>query len=229
MNKPYVVAHRGFSAKYKPNSWLAIQKAFEYGADICEIDVQITKDNKAVLFHDYYIEGKRVAELYYDDLKRIGLVDLREIISYSSEFDKKFIIEIKDRRFLSRAKEYLKQARTDLIIVSSFDAVFLREFKSILPEFRTCILLGSVLDSSTALILSDYANAEYILPAWENRSPYPHKLINRAWIEDVRECGKQVIIWHEERREELENLIKLPVFGICTNDVELLRSLIDEE
>lgn len=46
------IGHRGFSARYPENTLLAIEEAFRRGVRYCEIDVNVTRDDVYVLFHD---------------------------------------------------------------------------------------------------------------------------------------------------------------------------------
>tara|TARA_R110000751_G_scaffold188874_1_gene294844 strand:- start:343 stop:1038 length:696 start_codon:yes stop_codon:yes gene_type:complete len=47
-----IIAHRGFSGKYPENTMLSFDKAIEAGATMLEFDLQLTKDNDVVVFHD---------------------------------------------------------------------------------------------------------------------------------------------------------------------------------
>ena len=51
-----VFAHRGFSGQYPENTILAFDKAHELGADGFELDIQLTSDQKIVVFHDRTLE-----------------------------------------------------------------------------------------------------------------------------------------------------------------------------
>ncbi|MDD5491532.1 MAG: glycerophosphodiester phosphodiesterase family protein [bacterium] len=51
-----VFAHRGFSGKYPENTRLAFDQAHELGVDGFELDVQLSADNKIVVFHDRTLE-----------------------------------------------------------------------------------------------------------------------------------------------------------------------------
>ncbi|MBI5554386.1 MAG: hypothetical protein HY920_00845 [Elusimicrobia bacterium] len=51
-----VFAHRGFSGQYPENTILAFAKAHELGVDGFELDIQLTKDRKVVVFHDQTLE-----------------------------------------------------------------------------------------------------------------------------------------------------------------------------
>src|SRR5690606_28759841 len=50
--KPLITAHRGSSHRAPENTLAAIRQAMADGADIVEIDVQMTLDGVVILFHD---------------------------------------------------------------------------------------------------------------------------------------------------------------------------------
>ena len=47
-----IIGHRGWSAKYPENTLLSFEKSIEAGATMIEFDIQLTKDNKLIVFHD---------------------------------------------------------------------------------------------------------------------------------------------------------------------------------
>lgn len=55
-DKVMVVAHRGNWREAPENSVWAVKKAIEYGADMAEIDLALTKDSVLVLMHDRTID-----------------------------------------------------------------------------------------------------------------------------------------------------------------------------
>lgn len=72
-----VIAHRGYSGRYPENTMLAFQKAAEAGCDEIELDVQMTKDHVAVVFHDERIDRVTdgtgyVRDYTYEELKRFN-------------------------------------------------------------------------------------------------------------------------------------------------------------
>ena len=50
--RPVIIAHRGASAHAPENTLSAMKLALEQGADVIELDVQLTADNKVVVIHD---------------------------------------------------------------------------------------------------------------------------------------------------------------------------------
>ncbi len=47
-----IIAHRGFSGRFPENTIASIRGAVQAGADLVEIDVQLTKDGELVVLHD---------------------------------------------------------------------------------------------------------------------------------------------------------------------------------
>src|SRR5690349_12288366 len=60
--RPLIIGHRGASAVAPENTMAAFRSAIETGADGIEFDVQLSKDNIAVIIHD-------------DNLRRTGSLD----------------------------------------------------------------------------------------------------------------------------------------------------------
>ena len=49
------IAHRGYSAKYKDNSWPAFKNVKDKGFDMIEIDIQLCKSGEIIIYHDLFI------------------------------------------------------------------------------------------------------------------------------------------------------------------------------
>ncbi len=215
-----VIAHRGYSEKYRENTLEAIEKAVEHGADWVEIDLQLTGDGEIVLSHGYCVGLRRISEMSIKELKDVApwVPTLEEVLGK----DVNLYLEVKDRRMLKILSGLLKNHPEKHFVVSSFDAEFLHEFKLRNPHIRTSLLLATVVPVTTAVEWAKRFLADFVHPCWESRAPYPHTLLPKEWVERAKESGMEVVVWHEEREEELRELIKLPVWGICTNDVEKL-------
>ncbi|MBY8984336.1 MAG: glycerophosphodiester phosphodiesterase [Candidatus Lokiarchaeota archaeon] len=85
--KPYIFGHRGASGYEVENTIPAFEKAVSMGVGI-ETDVQLTKDNKLVCFHDPHIK----IEEKYCLIKNFTLNELRAI-------------KFEDSRYIPLAKE----------------------------------------------------------------------------------------------------------------------------
>ena len=73
---PMILGHRGYRAKFPENTVLAFKKAFEFGADGIECDVQKTADGRYVVIHDALTErvtGRKmdVAATKFEELRSL--------------------------------------------------------------------------------------------------------------------------------------------------------------
>ena len=116
------IAHRGLSSQFPENSKEAITESFKYDFSYVEIDVQQTKDNKIVAFHDNTVNRTTKAKgpisnfsLY--ELQKISkdINSLDEILPLFQNSKVKLIIEIKnnnnkypgiEERVVSLVKKY---------------------------------------------------------------------------------------------------------------------------
>jgi glycerophosphoryl diester phosphodiesterase len=71
--------------------------------------------------------------------------------------------------------------------------------------------------------------ADYVHLCWEGASPAPHQLLTPALLKMIRAAGLGIVLWHEERPEELRELVKLAVDGICTNTPDVLAEILKEQ
>lgn len=85
-------AHRGIhnnKGNIPENSKKAFQRAIELGYGI-ELDVQLTKDNKVVVFHDFNLERmcgvkKEICELTFEELQQYSLLNTNQKIPLFSD------------------------------------------------------------------------------------------------------------------------------------------------
>ncbi|MEA3544034.1 MAG: glycerophosphodiester phosphodiesterase family protein [Thermodesulfobacteriota bacterium] len=73
----YVCAHRGARSIAPENTWMALERSRTCGADLWEVDVQVTADGELVLFHDHTLGRTTdvVAHPEFSDRHPWNLVD----------------------------------------------------------------------------------------------------------------------------------------------------------
>jgi glycerophosphoryl diester phosphodiesterase len=76
-----IVGHRGAEALAPENTWAALEAGYQAGADLLEVDVQLTRDGEAVLFHDFTLQPKFgdprwVCDLTWDELRDLDVGSL---------------------------------------------------------------------------------------------------------------------------------------------------------
>jgi len=226
-----VIAHRGAGATHPDNSWAAFRVAVSEGADGIEFDLVMNKDGQPVISHDYAVSGRLIAEMSAQELtKQSGfqIPDFSDVLDWASEEGMHLLIEIKDPNVASVLAGMLRGRDADRVTVGSFHGPCLREVKGTNPDIKTSLMIGSVLDTDDLVHLAERYHCNGVHPCWENRAPYPNRLLSQEDVEKLRENGLQVTLWHEEREEELIRLIDLRPDGICTNTPALLRRLLAE-
>jgi glycerophosphoryl diester phosphodiesterase len=57
-DRPLNIAHQGGEDEFPSNTMYAFRKALRAGADMLELDVGVTKDDKVVVMHDTTVDGK---------------------------------------------------------------------------------------------------------------------------------------------------------------------------
>ena len=92
------IAHRGASYYAPENSLAAIQLAWQLGADGAECDIQLTKDNQIVLWHDGNTErltGQKL-EIAKTDYSELNKLEIKLSPTNSSCFEGEHIPLLKD-------------------------------------------------------------------------------------------------------------------------------------
>jgi glycerophosphoryl diester phosphodiesterase len=57
-DRPLNIAHQGGEDEFPSNTMFAFRNALSAGADMLELDVGVTKDNKVIVMHDTTVDGK---------------------------------------------------------------------------------------------------------------------------------------------------------------------------
>ena len=146
MNKSMIFAHRGANREAAENTRPAFDKALEYAIDGMETDVQLSRDEVAVLWHDRFLNklglpGKRIDDFDYAQLQAMnfaahfspeakpeGIMGLREFLqAYRRRC--RLLIEIKNREWELPSRHEIKVRQTlDMIGAANGDAIMASSF-----------------------------------------------------------------------------------------------------
>lgn len=185
-----VFAHRGASGICPENTMAAFRKAIEEGAKLIELDVQLTKDGKVVVIHDYTLErttnGKGlVMDINYERLKTLDagswfhsdyqkeyVPKLRELVEI---LPRDIIVNIeiksyyKETRDLARSVLEIVEGIEDQVIISSFDHRILMEVRAYSKNIKIGMLYyGNIynieknIESTNIEPYSIHLSAEYL-------------------------------------------------------------------
>jgi glycerophosphoryl diester phosphodiesterase len=228
------IAHRGASGRFPENTLNAFGAAIDVGAQMCELDVQITSDGAVGEIHDETVDrttdGRGVVRaMTLDELKRLDAG-----ARYGSEFTGERIPTLDEVLAMT-------DGRCGLNI----------EIKSAGVERKVCDLIVEHRALTTAMVSSFDLDALAILRHFEPRvrigllGQWPARLVGAAFemradainprsdivTEDLCIAAHQrnlsVYTWTVDEPEEMRRLIAFGVDGIMTNYPERLRELMD--
>lgn len=229
------IAHRGASGNFPENTVCAFRAAIDAGAEMCELDVQLSRDGAIVVIHDETVErttdGKgEVAELTLEELKRLdagakfkgGAVKGERIPTLDEVFSVTsgkcgLNIELKAGG-LEHQVAQIMQARNALAdsIVSSFDWEYLKNIQQLHFNIRIGLLAE---EKPVDLMMNAVAmRAHSINPRWD--------MVTSDLCKAAHERGLKVYTWTVDADARMRALIACGVDGIMTNYPERLRKVV---
>ena len=238
--RPGIVAHRGFhqlegSAE---NSVSAMQWAVSFGFEGTEFDVQLTKDDVAIVFHDAKMQGLTICETPFDTLRKQQAFTLRSGESVptldefmaacsqalqkqrSSERHTRLFFEIKPHasdeqrhHFIGQIIETIgKYQLHDDIFFISFDLEACMLLAQLMPDIPVAYLEGDL--SPKALKEKGITDIDY---HWSKFIDHPE------WIEEAHNLGMTVNVWTVNTPEKAKEMLNLGVDFITTDEPLKMR------
>ena len=237
-----IFAHRGASGYAPENTLTAIKKAIEMKADGVEIDIQLTKDGKIVVIHDWkvdrtttgrgfvyelnfgYIRSLDAGQWYTKDFIGEVVPTLEEVLDILPN-DMMLNIEIKDtarkhsnieEKMLEILKKYPE--KFDNIIVSSFHHDKIKKLQKLEPKLKLALLTDSEFIEIEKYLSTNGLNSYSYHPEIN--------LISKKDIEILHKNGIKVFVWTVNKEEDLDYLVKLGVDGVITNYPDIMKELL---
>ena len=229
--KPYeerYIAHRGLfnNIDIPENSLIAFEEAVknQYGI---ELDIQLTKDDKLVVFHDSSLKrmtgiDKDLIDCTYDELLQYKLLDTNEVIPLFKdvlnilEKDTPLIIEIKpEGRYLETTKRVvnLMQGYNGLYNIESFNPYIVYYLKKNEPQIiRGQLAYNSINDKNskvnfflriilTNLLFSFINRPDYIAYQHSDMNNLSFRIVSKIYH---AEC----VAWTIQSQKQLEEAKK---------------------
>ena len=223
--KSLVFAHRGANREALENTRSAFDKALGYAIDGIETDVQLSRDEIAVLWHDRFLnkiglDGKRIDDFDYRELKALihpesdgeGIMTLQDFLAaYRTRC--RLLVEVKNRDWEQVSRHQLKIRQTiDLIgenpeqriTVSSFNLASLVYAHQYQPEFPLIYNLET--DQTIADIRTLLSTHAFLYGFC-----LPIQIIDRAIIDLLRAHGKCIAVYTCNSDAEITQALQLGV------------------
>jgi glycerophosphoryl diester phosphodiesterase len=240
-----IIAHRGASAYYPENTLAAFEGAIAMGADMVELDVQLTADGEVVAFHDEKIgrctdsQGK-VIECTLTTLKKLDA---------GSWFDKKFQgteiptlaealnvcknkvavnIEIKTEAVRDVISGGIEEKSLKIVeqngmlrhtVFSSFDPRALKHLKEIDATVSTAVLFEKkYYGSMLPSAIIELVGADVFNCARGE--------LGRKWLADLKANNIPVNVYTVNDERSMRRFLEMKVNGIFTNRPDLLKIIL---
>ncbi|OWO95028.1 glycerophosphodiester phosphodiesterase [Rhizobium esperanzae] len=225
---PFCIGHRGASGHERENTLAAFRRAAELGAEMWELDTQLTGDGVVVVSHDDHLErvygiDRRISEMTAAELADLDGVDVpsfSQVAALARETGTGLYVELKAPGTGIRCWRHLVEMNQRFACLGSFDTAQVRELRYAACDFPLSVLIR-IGDDPHAL--GDEAGADILHLCWERAGERPQDLVTRGLMARALEAGREIVLWHEERRTILDDLMTLPVLGICTDLPDLMR------
>ena len=227
-----VIAHRGY---WRPggateNSIASLTAAQQLGIYGSEFDVWITADGVAVIHHDAEINGKKIEETPYADIKDYKLSNgeilptlSAYLIAGAKNTTTRLVMELKPHTDTLREEALVKEALrlVELYDVSnhtvyiSFSKHICRKLHELAPEVEISYLSGDLTPAQVKEL--GWTGIDY-------HEPFFRK--NPEWVAEARKLGLITNVWTINKEENMEWCISLHVDFITTDEPEKLANLI---
>ncbi len=227
--RAWIIAHRGASAQAPESTAAAIRLAVALGADMIELDVQMTRDGRLVIFHDQQLarttNGRgRLARRRYRELARLDsgawfatrfagqrillMSQVLRMVPRHVRLNLELKRTARGRVLVHRVARRLRVASAvGRVLISSFDARLLRLMRAACPGAARAMLCAHDPERTlrTALALG--------CVAW-----HPHQaIVTPALVRRAHEAGLRVHVWTVDTRAQARRVVRMGVDGIFTN------------
>jgi glycerophosphoryl diester phosphodiesterase len=228
------IAHRGASGTFPENTLAAFRAAIEAGAQMCELDVQLTRDRAVVVIHDDTVDRTTdghgaVADLTLGELKRLDagarfkdgarrgervptLDEVFEAVAGRCALN----VELKEAGFEREVAAIMqKWHATGDSMVSSFDWQALETTRTVDSDILTGVLAEK--DPEKLIEAAVRMRAYSVNPRFD--------MVTSEFCERAHRLGLMVLTWTVDVPELMRYLIDAGVDGIMTNYPERMQSL----
>jgi len=244
MNKKILIlGHRGYRKKFPENTLLAFSKAFEFGADGIECDVQKSADGVYFIFHD--VELSRITgfkgDIETETAAKLKTLDagggqgIPDLDNFLSELPSGKIINIELKEETLTVKDcfiiidMLKNISIKgEILISSFKHELLPPFKS--AGFKTGMLFETEVDKLKENPFKQIFNIIRLRP-WSINPPVnlfikPLPFSLKIFIFAARILRIKFIFWTVNSERQFD-FVKNFAYAVITDDVETMIILRD--
>jgi len=234
LTSPVIFAHRGASSHAPENTLAAFHLAIDHGAKAIELDVQLTKDQEVVVFHDSRLNRTTNGTGKIKDFTLSELRNFNAGVSFCPAYQNEKIpalaevldslppdiiinIELKNpqtpfdglpSRTACLVREFNAQNR---VLISSFNSIALSKFNKELPSVPRGRLLH------TDRTINFLSNLPGLLAKFQSVH-LSFKSLNPQTIAKFKGAGKYVFTYTLNHTQDILTAMKMGIDGFFTDD-----------
>jgi len=242
LTSPAIIAHRGASSHAPENTLSAFLLAVEQGADAIELDVQLTKDNQVVVFHDTHLNRTTDGSGLIKDLTYSEISELNAGISFDPAYQGEKIpilstvfarlpsdvilnIELKNLHdpyddLPARTGKIIQEFKAEKrVLISSFNSIALSKFHKLFPS----IPRGKLIHSSYKVNL--FCSFNWFLKDLQSVH-ISYKTLTPQIISSFQKMGKFVYSYTLNHTQDIITAVKMGIDGFFTDDPAFARRIL---
>ena len=201
-----IIAHRGASAYAQENTLKAFEIAFKLGSSWLETDVQRSKDNVLVLYHDYCLkDGRKIKDLIFKDLAKNNVPALADLLKITPKnFTLNLEIKNDGNIYPNIEKEILeelkkaKNIKKEQVLISSFSVETLQKIRALDKQIAIGVLTRNFEIKTPLSLKAKSVNISV-------------KRVNKKIIESCHKNGLKVLVYTVN---DLQTYQKLKTWGV---------------
>lgn len=239
-----VIGHRGARAYYPENTMPSFRGALEKGAEMIELDVQLSKDGVPVVFHDAGLKrctnGRgRVSDYTLEELRQLDagswfahrfagtrIPTLREVLSFAAgtialniEIKTEAVTDSLENGVEEKCLRMVKQfGMEDHVIFSSFDYRALQHLRQLDRHIPVALLYNKELSQGKSPAQLTQA---YDVDAFN----CSRRELGRRWARNLRKHEIPFLVYTVNNPKHMRQLIENGAAGIFTDKPDLLRKV----
>ncbi len=234
------IIHRANGGVYPESALEALEEMVQADAEGIEIDIQLSKDDVPMVYHDPHLGRLTGRDLFVRELSvsELKSLDVRSkssgkggtIPTLDEAIDivkgkKLFYIELKKGDLNKIPETVLKvinnRLSTESFVLSSFDTRIIRSIKARDDNVRTGYIFASPL---RRFFLNRTEKEVGGFDQW-----YVEKgMLSSRLLKKAREMNREVMVWTVNSETEMRRCIEMGVDGIITDDINRLNEVLSE-
>ena len=243
---PGIVAHRGFHRfeSSAENSVSAMQWAVSLGFEGTEFDVQLTKDDVAIVFHDAKMQGLVICDTPFDTLQQLSAFTLksgeavptldvflgacRQALSEQQAREKRtrLFFEIKPHASAVQRHHLIGQIIETIGKYQLHDDIFFISF-----DLDACVMMAHLMPGVPVAFLEGDLSPKTLKEMgvtdidyhWSKFDAHPE------WVKEAHDLGMTVNVWTVNTPEKAQEMLRLGVDYITTDYPLDMRSWLELE